>query len=294
MRHLVFIINPRSGIDRQKAIQEAIGRHLDKNEFTWEIRHTQYPGHGTQLAKEAADQQAFAVIAVGGDGSVNDIAKGLSGTPTALGIIPKGSGNGMARSLGIPLRVDLALNVLNSAHTIMMDIGYANEHAFVSNTGVGFDTVISEQFAKSTRRGFKAYSWLVFRNLWRYQPQEWQITVDGQEFRETAFMITVANGQQFGYNFRIAPGASWTDGLFDVIIVKKFPKLMAGTLVWRALKGNITKSPYVRHMIGTDIIIEHPDLKFMQTDGDAREASSPVHFRMHPKALKVIVPPVSG
>ncbi|RYZ53416.1 MAG: YegS/Rv2252/BmrU family lipid kinase [Sphingobacteriales bacterium] len=290
-KHLVFVINPRSGVDRQKAIQQAIDDCLDHNQYSYELQFTQYARHGTALAAQAAAANAWAVVAVGGDGSVNDVAKGLVGTPTALAIVPKGSGNGMARSLGIPLNERLAISLMNAGHSIMMDMGYANEMSFISNAGVGFDTLISKKFAASTSRGFKAYSWLVTRHLWNYKCETWKITADGESFTESAFMITVANGRQFGYNFKIAPGASWTDGLFDLVIVKRFPKIMGGSLVWRAMNGSITKSPYVRHLQAKDIVIEHPNLQFMQTDGDAHPTTSPVHFRMHARALKVIVAP---
>lgn len=290
MRHLVFVINPRSGVDRRKAIERAIARTLDLQQYSYEIRHTQYPRHGTELAKEAAANNAYAVVAVGGDGSVNDIARGLLGTETALAIIPKGSGNGMARSLKIPLNDQKAVSVINRGKMIKMDVGQANEHTFISNAGVGFDTVISEAFAKSESRGFKTYSWLVAKHLWRYKAPLWDITIDDKPFSERAFMITVANGQQFGYNFKIAPDASWTDGWLDVIVVKPFPKMLGGTLVWRAMNGSITKSRFVRHFRAKSIIVKKAGLRLMQTDGDAHMTNEKVHFSIRPGALNVLVP----
>jgi diacylglycerol kinase (ATP) len=290
MKHLVFVINPRSGVDRQKAIEASITAVLDHGSFTYEIVHTQYAKHGTELARHAASNRAFAVVAVGGDGSVNDIAKGLLGTDTALAIIPKGSGNGMARTLGIPLNERKALAIINGAHTIRMDIGYANGQAFISNAGVGFDTVISQAFASSKTRGFRTYSWLVTKNLWTYKTIRWNISIDGEEFSERAFMITVANGQQFGYNFKIAPNASWTDGLLDVVIIKRFPRMLGGALVLRAMNGSITQSPYVKHFRAREVRVASPELKLLQTDGDAYPAEKEVRFRVEPAALRIIVP----
>ena len=198
MKHLVFIINPHSGVDRQKAIQQAIGTNLDTTQFSWEIQHTQHAGHGTELAKLAADNNAFAVVAVGGDGSVNDVAKGLVGSKTALAIIPKGSGNGMARSLNIPLKVEQAIAVINGNNTIMMDLGFVNEYSFISNAGVGFDTIVSQQFASSKKRGLMVYAWLTIKNLLSYHELDWQLTVDDITSTERAFIINVANGKQFG------------------------------------------------------------------------------------------------
>ncbi len=290
MKHLVFIINPKSGVERQKAIQAAIDGKLDKNRYTYEIVHTDYAKHGTELAKAAAGKGAYAVVAVGGDGSVNDIVAGLIGTDTALAIIPKGSGNGMARTIEIPLEEQAAMEVINRGNTAMIDIGFANDIPFISNAGVAFDALISRKFAKSTRRGFAVYSWLVTKFMWRYKEWEFDITIDGNHVKETAFIISVANGRQFGYNFQIAPAADFTDGLFDIVIIRKFPKLLGGLLVMRAMSGTITESPYVKHYRGSEVVISHPKLRLMQTDGDAHECANKIHFRIEKGLQKVIVP----
>lgn len=289
-KHLVFIINPKSGVEREKAIQTAIDARLDQEQFTYEIQHTEYAKHGTELAKVAADKGAYAVVAVGGDGSVNDIVTGLLDTNTALAIIPKGSGNGMARSMQIPLKEQAAIDVINKGNSIMMDIAYANDLPFISNAGVAFDALISKKFAKSVRRGFAMYSWLVTRYMWSYKEWNWNITIDGKKLNEKAFIISVANGRQFGYNFQIAPQASWTDGLLDVVIIRKFPKFLGGALVLRAMNGTITNSPYVTHTRAKEITLSHPDLNLMQTDGDAHNCGNEIKFRLDTAKQKVIVP----
>lgn len=289
-KHLVFIINPKSGVERQKIIQEAINNTLNLEIFTYEIQYTQYAKHGTMLAKEAASRGAYAVIAVGGDGSVNDIVAGLLYTNTALAIIPKGSGNGLARTMGIPLNEQQAIAIINKGNTINMDIGFANEKPFVSNAGVAFDALISRKFAKSTRRGFAVYSWLVTKHMWTYKSWNWRIEIDGNPISEKAFIITVANGKQFGYNFQIAPEANWTDGLFDIVIIKSFPKILGGAIVLRAMAGTILKSAFVKYYRGKQVTISHPELKLMQTDGDAHECNNTVHFRIEKGLQRVIVP----
>lgn len=290
MKHLVFIINPRSGVDRQKAIEQSIDEVLDHSQFTYELQHTQYARHGTELARTAAANGAFAVVAVGGDGSVNDIVKGLIGTDTALAIIPKGSGNGLARSLEIPRKEAEAIALINKGNFVMMDIGYANEEPFVSNAGVAFDALISRKFAHSLRRGLTVYSWLVTKHMWMYKECEWSLVIDGKEIKERAFIINIANGRQFGYNFKIAPGASWTDGLLDVVIVRKFPKILGGVMALRLLRGTIIQSPYVRHYHAKEVTVHHPKLNLMQTDGDAHPCENRIRFRVVPSLLKVIVP----
>jgi YegS/Rv2252/BmrU family lipid kinase len=289
-KHLVFVINPHSGVDRQKAIQQAIESKLDMQQYTYDIAHTQYAKHGTIIAKEAAEKGAFAVVAVGGDGSVNDVAAGLLHTDTALAIIAKGSGNGLARSLELPLNEPEAIEVINRGNTITMDVGFAANRLFLSNAGAGFDAKIAQQFAKSKRRGFAIYSWLVTKNLWTFKCPEWDIIIDGKQFKEKAFLVNVANAKQFGYNFQIAPGADWTDGLFEVIIIKNFPRILGGLLVVRAMNGTITKSPFVKHYQGKDIVLSHPNLAYMQTDGDGHPCGNSIHFRMVPESQKVIVP----
>ncbi len=289
-RHLVFIINPRSGTDRVKAIQSAIDAGIDGTRYSHETRYTERPGHGTDLAREAAEAGAWAVIAVGGDGSVADVAKGLAGRDTVLGIIPKGSGNGLARTMGLPLDVSAAIAIINAGTTKLIDVGYVNDRMFISNAGVGFDALISRKFAKSDTRGFKAYSWLVARYLWLYREWDWRITIDGRQIRERAFLVNVANGQQFGYNFKIAPGAILSDGWLDVTIIRKFPKLLGGVLALQAIWGDITDSRYVEHYRAKEVLIAHPDLRLMQTDGDAHSCGNRLEFRVAPGALRVIVP----
>lgn len=289
-RHITFIINPKAGVQREKEIRSAIKAQLNELLYTYDIQYTQYAKHGTELAKAAAASGAWAVVAVGGDGSVNDIVTGLSGTDSALAIIPKGSGNGMARTMKIPLDTFAAMKVINNGKTTAIDIGYANDRMFVSNAGVAFDALISKKFAKSEKRGFGVYSWLVTKHLWLYKPWMFDITADGQTFKEKAFMIAVANGQQFGYNFRIAPMASYTDGMLDLVIVRSFPKILGGLIALRAMRGNITDSPYVKHLRAKEITIDHPELKLMQTDGDAHACEHTIKFKIKKGAQKVIVP----
>jgi diacylglycerol kinase (ATP) len=290
LKHIVFIINPKSGVEREKEIKQGIETHLDKQQFSYELLFTEFAKHGTTLAKEAARNGAYAVVAVGGDGSVNDVVQGLLGSNTLLGIIPKGSGNGMARTMAIPLETNEAIKLLNNGNTANMDVAYANDSPFISNAGVAFDALISKKFAKSERRGLMAYSWLVTKYMWLYKSWSWNITIDGRQITKKAFMVIVANGQQFGYNFKIAPTASFTDGILDLVIVRKFPKIFGGLIALRAMKGNILNSHFVEHMQGKEITISHPSLRLMQTDGDAHPCDHTIKFRIEPGAQKVIVP----
>jgi YegS/Rv2252/BmrU family lipid kinase len=290
LKHLVFIVNPKSGVERQKEIQQAVDACIDSAKFSYEIQYTQRARHGIDLARAAAQAGAWAVVAVGGDGSVNDVVHGLAGTQTALGIIPRGSGNGLARTLGLPLAVADAMRIINNGQTAAIDLGYVGDRLFLSNAGVAFDALISKEFAASDRRGLAVYAWLVTRHLWTYKTLKFDITIDGKKISENAFMVNVANGTEFGYNFKIAPSASYTDGLLDVVIVKRFPRILGSIIALRAMTGTILSSPWVKHYRGKEVTISHPDMKLMQTDGDAYDCATTLTFGVKPGELQVIRP----
>lgn len=292
-KHFVFIVNPRSGTERVKVIESGIAKAFAGTTYTHEIQRTQHPKHGTALAAAAAQAGAYAVVAVGGDGSVADVAKGLLGTQTVLGIVPKGSGNGLARALKIPLKTEAAIALLVRAEERSIDVGFAGEKLFLSNAGVGFDTVVSQAFQMSERRGLTSYAGLVAKHLWRYKPMTYHITLDGENvIGERAFLLTVANGSQLGYNFRIAPQALLDDGLLDIVIVRPFPLFLGAVISLRAWTGTILKSRYVRYYRARAVHIHHPDLSVMQCDGDPHPCAANVVVRLEQRALRVLAPTV--
>lgn len=290
MEKVLFIINPRSGVDRVKSLQSAIDKYLDHTRFKADIAYTEYARHGTLLAREAAEAGYHIIAAVGGDGSVNDIIAGIHGSNATLAIIPKGSGNGLARSLRIPLDTAQAIGLINSGKRHKIDLGKADGKIFVSNAGVGFDALVARKFAKSNRRGMAVYSWIVTKYLWLYKEWKWEIEIDGRVLQEKAFILTVANAKQFGYNFKIAPMAELNDGLFDIIIIKKYPKILGASIALRAFNGSIAKSRFVTHMKGTAVTIRHPKLSLLQMDGDVHTCGPEVRVEMLRSALNVIAP----
>ncbi|HET8573652.1 MAG TPA: diacylglycerol kinase family protein [Edaphocola sp.] len=285
----LFIINPNAGTDRVKALKGNIEAYLDKGLFDYEIAYTEYARHGTILAKEGIEKGFELIIAVGGDGSVNDIINGIYGSNAVLGILPKGSGNGLARSLHLPLKASEAVQRLNRRHIRTIDLGMAQGHLFASNAGVGYDTVVTEAFSKSTKRGLPAYLSVIMKTVWRYPVKEWHLEIDGRASKIKAFMLTVANAFQLGYGFQIAPNAELEDGFLDVVSIRKFPKLLAGTVALRAFTGKIQKSPYVHIQKARHIRISHPDLTRLQIDGESLPCTSPVDITILPKSLKVLI-----
>lgn len=290
MEKILFIINPKSGVDRVKALQGLIERYLDKEKFSYDIAHTQYAKHGTELARKGVAEGYKIIVAVGGDGSVNDVITGIHGTDATLAIIPKGSGNGLARSLKIPLDAALAIELINKGTKATIDLGKADNRIFVSNAGVGFDALVARKFAKSKRRGMAIYSWIVTKYLWMYKEWKWEIEVDGVAMKEKAFILTVANAAQFGYNFKIAPLADLQDGLFDIVIIKKYPKILGALIAIRAFRGTLYNSRYVLHFKGENITIRHPQLNLLQMDGDVHKCDSEVKIQMLKASLNIVVP----
>lgn len=285
----LFIINPNAGVDRVKALKSNIETCLDKKLFDYDIVYTEYSRHGTILAKEGVNKGFGLIVAVGGDGSVNDVINGIYGTNVVLGILPKGSGNGLARSLHLPLKESEAIKRLNKQHIQTIDLGQAQGHLFASNAGVGYDTVVTEAFSKSKRRGLPAYLSVIMKTVWRYPVKEWDLEIDGRKSKTKAFMLTVANAFQLGYGFQIAPNAELEDGFFDIVSIRQFPKILAGTVALRAFTGKIQKSRFVHIQKAKHIRISHPDLNRLQIDGESLPCSNPVDITILPKCLKVSI-----
>lgn len=291
MRKILFIINRKAGTDREKRLEGVIRRYLTPKAFSVEITHLAYLGHGTVLAREAVEQGVDTVVAVGGDGSINEISQGLIGSNTALAIIALGSGNGLARALKIPLKVSLALELIADGRRRPIDVGYANEHLFLSNAGVGFDALIADKFKHVQKRGLMGYAKLVLGSFNKYKGPSYKVDIDGQKSEQKAFLLTVANGNQFGYEFKLAPNANVFDGKLDVCIVPPVPFYGLAPIGFYSLMGTIDKTRYMKHYTGENIIVESPELVHLQVDGDAVPLTQDgkVHFRIVPAALQVIV-----
>ena len=226
MKKLVFIVNPISGIGRQKGIEKLARRYLNPAQFDFSFIYTTGPGQGTELTNKALLAGADIVAAVGGDGSVNQIAKALAGKDQQLAIIPTGSGNGLARYLNIPLNPVHSISALNHGKSMKVDTMTVNNSFFVSIAGVGFDALVADQFSKQKRRGFLTYLNVSLKEYFRYESVNYQLTIDGVSMEKKALIIGFANSNQFGYNTAIAPHARVDDGLIDVCIIEK-PSFLA-------------------------------------------------------------------
>jgi YegS/Rv2252/BmrU family lipid kinase len=289
-KKILFVINPISGIGRQRTIEKAISRHLDFSLYEHEIAFTQYPHHAAEIAKNAAGNNFEVVVAVGGDGSANDIANGLLNSNTAMGIIPLGSGNGLAHHLKIPFRISMAIKVLNKYKPSKIDTATMNGKLFISIAGIGFDAMVADKFALQKRRGFRTYLYLVIKEFFKYKPSEYIIEANGNVFKTKALLISFANSDQFGNNISIAPKASISDGYLDLCIIKELSTLKAVRIAHKFFLKNIDSSRFVETIKIKEARISCDDFIHSHIDGDADEKVTDVHLRIQPKSLFILIP----
>ena len=289
---IAFIINPKSGRRNKGNIEDIIQQYLDPKKFEVSLFRTQYPGHANTLAYEAVSQGFNKIIAVGGDGTVNEIAAALVNLDAVLGIIPCGSGNGLARHLGIPISIVRSVQLLNNCKTKKIDGGKLNDYWFFCTCGVGFDAKIGRKFAKAEKRGFLSYTKLVMNEFKAYKPKKYRFSVDGESYVRKAFLITIANATQYGNNAHIAPNALIDDGLFDICIIKPFPLIKAPLLGVRLFNRSLEESRYHEIIRGKLIKFKKPKKKYtFHYDGEpTRFKKEKIVVSMYPRSLRVLVP----
>ncbi len=293
MKNIAFIINPISGSkDTQNAkrkLPKLIMQTLDQSQWLPNISFTEYPGHATEMAYQFARMGFDAVVAVGGDGTINEIARGLRDSQTALGIIPMGSGNGFARHLNIPMRPNKAIEMINHSEPISVDYGLANGNLFVSTCGTGFDAVIADHFAGSNKRGFATYFQNILKDIFSYTPQTYHLVGDGLDVTHKAFLITFANANQWGYEALIAPKASVQDGLMDIMLMSSHAILGSASLALRLFAGSIDDSHFMNTLRAREITLEREENGPFHLDGDPIEMEKDIHIRIVPDGLRVLV-----
>lgn len=289
MKNIAFIVNPISGIKAKNRVTKLIRELLDPQLFSPTVVVTEYAGHATQLAQQFALEGYYAVIAVGGDGTVNEVANGLVGTNTALGIVPNGSGNGFARHLDISTRMNRAIEMLNSSEVISVDYGMVNDKKFFSTCGVGFDALVAVQFNEGKSRGLKTYVQNTLQSLFNYKPETYRILGEDIDVTTEAFLITFANAGQWGYDAYIAPKASVQDGLMDIAIVNKFPLSAAPKLALNLFTHNIDENFYMNTVRSKAITLVRENAGAIHIDGDPFEMPAELTIKIVEDGLKVLV-----
>ncbi len=287
-RKILFVINPISAGRSKYNFPEKIDKYLDKSKFEFECVFTEYHGHGSVLASEAIKNGADILVAVGGDGTINEVAGEVDGTDKLMGIIPFGSGNGLARSLGIPVGDVQAIKRINNLHVSKIDSGSLNGKKFFNMAGVGFDAQISSRFADSIKRGLSNYVKIVFSEVLNYDSQYYHLTIDGKEYEFKAFMISIANSSQYGNNAHISPFASLEDGLLDVCILKPFPLYKFPALALRMFRKSSHKSTYLEIIQGRKIIITRSHEAAVHLDGDPFSMGTILNIGVNPHSLNIL------
>ncbi|MBL7884383.1 MAG: YegS/Rv2252/BmrU family lipid kinase [Bacteroidia bacterium] len=286
---ICFIVNPISGIGKQKVIDTLIETYLDKLKFDYTIAYTNAPKHATQLAKEYANKGYQIVVAVGGDGSVNEIAKGLAHTNTAMAILPAGSGNGLARHLNIPIDLKKAIQLINTATIITIDTISFNKEQFVNVAGIGFDAHIGWEFANYGKRGFSSYLKIIMREFPKYKARNYELIIDGKKIYQEAFLISFANGSQWGNNAHIAPTADIADGIMDIAILKNFKFMSVLSIGYRLFKKTLDQSSHLEIIKAKSVTVHQPST-IAHIDGEPIEIGNAIEIKVNPLALKVLIP----
>ena len=278
---MLFIINPISGKGKKLKLAEKL---LAKG---YKVLFTEYAGHAEELAREATDD---VVVAVGGDGTVNEVARGLVGSNKALGIIPCGSGDGLARHLGLSHNVDKALKTIERGECKSMDVADVNGRMFFSVCGVGFDAVVSERFAKCGKRGLANYIKQGLKTWKEYTPERYTIEIDGVSHEMDAFFITVGNSSQWGNHAKIAPRANISDGMLDITAVDRFSSIEIPSLAVLLMTGTLDKNHHVHCYRGRNIKITRSVAGPAHADGDWFSADKEINICIRPHSLNVIIP----
>lgn len=285
----VFVINLISGTSDKAAIPGLIDQYLDKMKFEYEIAITQYAGHASEIATKAKDDGVDVVVAVGGDGTVNEVARAIVHSNTALGIIPCGSGNGLARHLLLPLNVRKAIEVINRGEVRQLDYGIINDYPFFCTCGMGFDAFVSMKFAEAGKRGPITYVENVLREGLKYKPETYTIEDENGTLRYKAFLISCANASQYGNNAYIAPQASMSDGLMDVIIMEPFDVFEAPQISIEMFSKTLDKNSKIKTFRTRHLHIHRDKPGVIHYDGDPVMTGADIDIELKPKGINIIV-----
>lgn len=290
-KKVLFIINKFSGAGYQSGEEGRIVARCAELNLEPSIEFTQGRGHAIELARQAAISKQFEVVyAVGGDGTVNEVARGIATTQQIMGILPKGSGNGLARHLGIPMNFKKSLDYMGSTSVLSMDSFTVNNHLSVNVSGIGFDGHVANLFGKNGNRGFWGYSKLVLKEFFRYREFKGKIEIDDQPYDLPAFIIAFANSSQFGNNARIAPQASVCDGILDVSFIRKIPLYQIPGFAGKMFTGHLAHSEYLVIKPGKRITLSFTEPMPYHIDGEGMEPTRDFVIQMEPASIRMLVP----
>jgi len=289
--NISFIINPIAGKRKAKNVSEDILSNIDNKRFNPSVHITEYQGHAVCLARKLKEENIDIIVAVGGDGTVNEIAGEIVNTNIILGLISLGGGNGLSNFLKIPHNIQKCIEIINEFNTKLIDTGLLNDNLFVSVAGVGFDAAVIRTYSKYKSRGIEAYMKAIVSQYINYKPQKYKVIINNKIIEKQALLISIANSNQFGYHATISPRAVIDDGKLNLNIVTKVPLLMAPLTVPLLFTDKIDYSKYYEtyEIEEATIITKNPTLA--QIDGEPVELKdNVVKVKVNKKSLRVIVP----
>jgi len=285
----LFITNPISGGKKSASLHKIVYSTV-RQIVNADLAVTEYPGHGRELAANAVEKGYDVVVAVGGDGTVNEVASSLVGTETALGIVPLGSGNGLARHLGIPLLPEKAIENILKSKPVTIDSAVINGTPFFCTAGIGFDAQVAMDYAEDGARGLTTYIKNAVKDWTTYKSGEYIIETEEGRIQTRALLITVGNANQWGNNFFITPTASLCDGKLDVTIVKPASIISNLSMIRQLRNKTLTKNPDVMFLKSSYVKIEHlsPEKTAAHYDGDVTSLDRNIYIECKNSSLKAI------
>lgn len=285
---ILFLVNPISGGKRKEKLIAKLKSLIQLEGVSAHVSLTRSRTDTIEKAAQAVLQNYHTVVAVGGDGTINDVASQIVGTQTALGIIPMGSGNGLSRELKIPFDLEKAFKLILQNRIKTIDTGMVNEKPFFNIAGIGFDAHIAGQFEKAQSRGLIGYLKLILQSFSSYVPEKYTIEIGNQSFSKSAFVLAVCNGRQFGNNAWIGPNAKLDDGLLDVTFIKSARWYQLPGIVWWMFLQKIDRSRQIDSYRSNEILVIRESEGLVNIDGEPIKMSRLLHFTLVSKSLKVI------
>jgi diacylglycerol kinase (ATP) len=297
-RKIVYLVNPISGTSKKDGIKKLIEKETTAKGIPFEIMHTNAGGHYQLLHEKIRAEHITDVVIIGGDGTVNQVTQALHGLPVQFGIIPLGSGNGLALAARIPTKPELALNLIFNGTSRPIDAFMVNDHYSCMLSGIGFDAQVAHDFASKASRGLLTYTQQSIINYFKATPYQFEIKLDNFSFFSDAFFISIANSNQFGNNFKIAPQASLHDGMLDIVIVQKMNKAKLPFAILRQIRGNNKLQQLVEDMTRKNILyFQTPQITIrnlkhapLHIDGEPRETADEFSIRIMKDYFSLIQP----
>ncbi len=297
-RKIVFLLNPRSGTKAKEELKNYLIQRTSSAGYRWQFTDSRADGNYDELKPEINEKIISDVVVVGGDGTVSAVAESLMGMDVNIGIIPIGSGNGLARAANIPMKPAEALDVIFHHKTTMIDGFYINNEFSCMLSGIGFDAAVAHSFAKQKTRGLYTYTKESLLHFFNAKPTKFEIVLPEITFNSEAFFISIANSNQFGNNFTIAPKASLNDGLLDIVIVKKMAKAMLPFAIMEQINGNNPLKNVTKNTKQKDILyFQVPQITIrnfgrapLHVDGDPKDTADVFEIKVVPNALRLLMP----